>query len=294
MNRWHLAVATMMIAGFCVPFHAQAPDTPVFRAGTILVEFTFVAVDGNGRPVTDLSQDEIDLREDGKPRDIAFFRFEGKPAIDRGETRPLPTGLFTNRIEYTSGPPRNITVILVDALNTPPTDQQSVRRQLMAYLETVTADTRVAVYGLGANGITVMRNFTGDVASLRAGMDEGWRTFPVQAMPDVQEIQCYVGRFLGWPEDVTTCQLPRTPLDWELFGAETLAFQASASFCRWCPRTCTFVASRAACRPISKSPSPSGCRTVTRASVSARAASSFLMRRPTGHPLWPVSTNSGT
>ena len=77
-RRWRVyAVALALAAG--TSLRGQEPDlrTPTFRAGTTLVEFTVVATDRNGQPVADLKQEDISILQGGKPRPIAFFRFEG-------------------------------------------------------------------------------------------------------------------------------------------------------------------------------------------------------------------------
>ncbi len=77
-----------------------------------LVEFTVVALDGKGKPVTDLGRNEFSIVEDGQPRDTSFFRFEGEP-----EPAPAPCipGLFTNRSGCTPGSPENAVATAGDA-----------------------------------------------------------------------------------------------------------------------------------------------------------------------------------
>jgi VWFA-related protein len=164
-----VAVAVLLGALIC-PSHpvraAQAPVQPTFRASTTLVEFTMVVQDRNGNPVTDLTQDEIAIMEAGRKRDVAFFRFEGAKQVPV-VAASLPRGMFSNRPEYSHGTPRNITAIVIDALNTAPADQLTVRAQLMQYLNTITPDTRVALYRAGEQ-IEVLHDFTSDVRSLYA------------------------------------------------------------------------------------------------------------------------------
>src|SRR5260221_2473658 len=144
---------------------AQTAAQPTFRASTTLVEFTVVVQDRNGNPVTDLKQDEITIMEGARQRDVAFFRFEGGQDI-RPSTATLAKGMFSNRPEYTHGAPRNITAIVIDALNTAAQDQLTVRAQVLQYLSTITPDTRVALYRAGEH-ISVLHDFTDDVRSLR-------------------------------------------------------------------------------------------------------------------------------
>jgi VWFA-related protein len=182
---------SILLTAACLALCAQE-EIPTFRSGTTLVEFTVVAVDGKGNPVTDLRKEEFAVTEQGKPREIAIFRFEGASAATGPE--PLPPGVFTNRVEYTTGPPRNITAILLDGLNTLPQDQAAAREQVMRYLREIEPGTRVAVYALGA-GLTVLHDFTDDAASLRARMEESLKRVPVHTSQDVLDLECFAATF---------------------------------------------------------------------------------------------------
>ena len=41
----------VLVAAAAIHIHAQQDQTPIFRAGTTLVEFTIVATDQNGNPI---------------------------------------------------------------------------------------------------------------------------------------------------------------------------------------------------------------------------------------------------
>ena len=81
-------------------------------------------------------------------------------------TEPLPPGIFTNRPEYAPGPPRNITAILIDSLNTRAEDQVKVLAHILAFISAVPPDTRVAIYRTGER-VHVIHDFTDDVEGLR-------------------------------------------------------------------------------------------------------------------------------
>ena len=100
--------ATLLFFAICLFCPGQ--EQPTFRAGTTLVQFTFVATDSKGNPVTNLKKEETLVTENGLPRELAFFRFEGRDNSVRPQ--PLPRGEFTNRAEYTPGPARNVTAIV--------------------------------------------------------------------------------------------------------------------------------------------------------------------------------------
>ena len=93
----------------------RAQDTPTFRAGTTLVEFTIVAIDDKGNPIVDLAKEDLVIAEEGQPREIAFFRFDGAP-FDT-PTVQLRPGQFTNRFDASGNAPRHIAAIVVDAMN---------------------------------------------------------------------------------------------------------------------------------------------------------------------------------
>ena len=147
---------------------AQSPaGLPNFRAGTTLIEFTVVVTGKDGKHVTDLTQEDVSVVEGGRPRDIAFFHYEGAPpAAIRVRAQPLAPGVFSNRPEYAPGPPRNITAILIDSLNTRAEDQVKVLAHVLSFISAVPSDTRVAIYRTGER-VRVIHDFTDDVEGLR-------------------------------------------------------------------------------------------------------------------------------
>ncbi|WP_321475786.1 VWA domain-containing protein [uncultured Paludibaculum sp.] len=170
-----VALAVLVVRG-------QEP-APTFRATTRLVEFTFVALDKAGRPVTDLKKEEIQVQEKGKRRPLAFFRFEGEEK-DGKQPLALPAGLFSNRVEFTPGPPRNVTALVLDTLNTNPSDILWVRAQLTRYLKALAPATRVAVYHLGSK-LSILHEFTGNVEELRARIAKAGLALPPQQTTDM-------------------------------------------------------------------------------------------------------------
>lgn len=150
-----------------VSLASVAASQPTFRSSTTLVEFTLVALDDEGRPVVDLDQKDIAILEQGEPRDIAFFRFDG--AAGKRQNEQLGPGLFTNRSEYSEGPARNVTAVVIDGIFTPPSQQQLVRTQVLRYLDALASDTRVALYHSGYR-LTILHDYTSSLATLRARM----------------------------------------------------------------------------------------------------------------------------
>jgi len=148
---------------------AGQDQTPVFRTRTTLIEFTLIALDKDGNPVTDLKKEEVVVKDKGRPRDLALFRYEGGEQ-PRSVPPRLP-GVFTNTPDLTPGPPRNITAIVLDTLNTQPRHQVWVKAQAMRHLRALPPGTRVAVYLLGQI-LAVLHDFTDDAESLRERIEQ--------------------------------------------------------------------------------------------------------------------------
>jgi len=191
MRKFAAAAFLMSAAGaiFAALAFAQGSGAgqtaPIFRAGTTLVEFTIVATDQRGQPVTDLQQNEIAIVQNGKPQPVAFFRFEGSafaPDAVEPVRESIAPGIFTNRVEYAPGPARNVTAIVIDTLNTLPEDQIAVKAQVMQYLRALAPNTRVAVYALGSN-LRILHDFTDDLEALRARLAKHNIEFNIQAIP---------------------------------------------------------------------------------------------------------------
>ena len=141
----------------------QAPAVPELsiRATTRLVTVDTIVTDADSRPVSGLTKEDFTVLEDGKPQKIAFFSFvaaEQKPAPPPPRLRP---DVFTNRPEYHSanGP---LVILLLDGLNTLPTQQLYVHQQIMKYLTSLNlAGPGTAILALG-NTLTVLQDFTTD------------------------------------------------------------------------------------------------------------------------------------
>ncbi len=177
-------------------------QAPTFRTSTRLVELTVTALDKKGNAVTDLRLEDFTIKENGKSRPIAFFRYDGGPPVEP-KAIPLPAGVFTNRVEFTPGPPRNITALVLDELNTPPQYSMRVRAMVTRYLKALAPQTRVAVFHMGAR-VRVLHDFTDDADSLRARIEKSVLTMPLQGETEFErsviEAEQFVDMFSGDPQ----------------------------------------------------------------------------------------------
>ncbi|MCU1237449.1 MAG: hypothetical protein JWP63_5416 [Candidatus Solibacter sp.] len=181
---------------------------PLFRAGTKLVEVTVTVLDKKGNAVSGLEPADFTLLDDGKPRELALFRFDGAPAATTPASAPavptpsLPPGVFTNR-SATEDTPHNITALVLDSLNTPPQQSTMARAQMMRYLRAIAPQTRVAIFLMGQQ-LRILHDFTADASALRAKLDKAALGMPLATVTDynqsIVEAEAFVDMFAGNPE----------------------------------------------------------------------------------------------
>ncbi|MBI4886500.1 MAG: VWA domain-containing protein [Acidobacteria bacterium] len=120
----------------------QAPPAPqegaapplTFRVDINYVEADAVVTDAEGRVVTDLTQADFELLEDGRPQTIAAFSLVNLP-VERA-VRPLFLGAPVEPdVQANTGAEGRIYVIVLDDLHTSFTNTPRVRQFLRAFIE---------------------------------------------------------------------------------------------------------------------------------------------------------------
>ena len=174
------AIAVFMFA----TLYGQQP--PTFRTGTTLVEISVVVLTEDGAPVTDLTKDDLVLTERGRPRDIAFFRFDGDaPAVSSTPQLPPPTGFVTNR----HTPERNAVAVVLDLVNIPLAEdpfgniggQLSVRSQILEYLNALPSNTYTSLFRVAElEPLETLQPFTTDVDAVRSKVTSLKLSLPVR------------------------------------------------------------------------------------------------------------------
>ena len=163
-----------MTAPAATPMKADAAlevtPTLTIRTGTQVVALDVVVTDNAGKLVKGLQQSDFSVTEDGKPQRVKFFKefTQGRvdPATPALPARdPLPPNVFSNY----ALPPENtaVTVVMLDLLNTPITDQIRAQDELVAFLKKKPKDTKVAICVLG-NQLQMIQGFTDDQGALVA------------------------------------------------------------------------------------------------------------------------------
>src|SRR5207253_4899322 len=105
------------------------------------------------------------IEENGKAKKIA--RFAG-PGQSTAGPASLPPGIYSNRSQNRSTGP--VTVMLLDAINTPFSDQAYARRQMLSFVQDqYKPDQRMAVFTL-TGSLNVLQDFTTDPQILYAAL----------------------------------------------------------------------------------------------------------------------------
>jgi VWFA-related protein len=133
-----------------------------------MVEVSVVAEDKQGRPVVDLTAEELDLSDGGRRERIVSFSAEPLPSAP---PTPPPAGTFTNRFDRLADGSPSVTAILFDGLNTPMARQSYARQQVLAFLKQVEPGNVIGLYTLG-HGLSVLQDFTPDPRPLVRALEQ--------------------------------------------------------------------------------------------------------------------------
>jgi VWFA-related protein len=172
MSLWMGCVrAILMSFAFSAGLFAQTPaaatsepPAPTIRVNTRLVLVDVVVSDKSNKAVQGLKAEDFTLQEKGKNQKISFFA----SAADKKAQQMapgLPPGIYSNQPEYRS-PGDPISVIVLDAANTPFKDQAYARLQMLQFVrEHYKPGQRTAVLTL-TNSLNILQDFTGDSDTL--------------------------------------------------------------------------------------------------------------------------------
>ncbi len=139
------------------PSPAEAPP-PTIRVSTHLVLVDVVVTDKQGKPVTGLRPEDFVVEENGKQQKISSLL---TPSENSAAPPALPPGVYSNRPEYRS-PGRPVTVLLLDAINTPFKDQAYARLQMLKFVQqNLKPADRVGIFTL-TGPLNVLQDFTTD------------------------------------------------------------------------------------------------------------------------------------
>jgi VWFA-related protein len=176
------------------PFPQNPPDEPppaTFQSSIQLLQVRVIAEDKDGKPITDLRQDEFQLLDNGLPQNIRLFLNESERP---GSALPsLPPGTFTNRAESRPGGNSGYSVIVIDTLLTALADEYqggsgaiwAIQKAVKA-LHSLPPGENVAIYATGYK-LWVIREFTQDRESLEQKLRK-WKP-TVDVLPEDLKVE---------------------------------------------------------------------------------------------------------
>jgi VWFA-related protein len=145
------------------------PPPPTFRVEVNYVEVDAVVTDAQGNPVTDLSIDDFEVREDGRPQKISAFSTINLP-IERAERPLFADAPIEPDVRTNTGTEGRIYMIVLDDLHTTFTTTPRVKSALRRFIEQDfgTNDLAAVVFTSGGQQGT---EFTNSRRQLLAAID---------------------------------------------------------------------------------------------------------------------------
>ncbi|HEY3837548.1 MAG TPA: VWA domain-containing protein, partial [Bryobacteraceae bacterium] len=160
-----LALMVPLAAGPALLSAQQSPsDVPAItiRTSTRLVVVDVVVTDKKGQPISGLKPEDFTLEENGKKQKIAVFTAPGAASTNAAAQSSTPPGVLSNHPEDVGPKAGLVTVLLLDAANSPFKDQAYARSQMLKYVvEQGQSGHTMAVLTL-ADRLRVLQQFTSD------------------------------------------------------------------------------------------------------------------------------------
>ena len=151
---------------------SQAPDTPppTFRLEVNYVEVDAVVTDSQGNTVTDLTLEDFEVRENGRPQKVTAFSTVNLP-IERLERPLFANAPIEPDVESNTATEGRIYTIVLDDLHTRFTNTPRVQRALRDFIEQrfSTNDLAAVVYTSGRTNAG--QEFTNNTQLLLAAID---------------------------------------------------------------------------------------------------------------------------
>lgn len=165
--------------------HVEDEGLVTFSTSSQLVLVPVVVTGKDGAPVLHLKKEDFEVMENGKPQTVATF--EEYATAPKPLHRAAPKNEFTNQLD--DNDPRRISIIMLDALNTPFLDQTYARGELIKYLSKSLDDQRVtALVVLDQQGLRMIHDFTSDSATLVAALKKVSGSLPAMKGTDTETL----------------------------------------------------------------------------------------------------------
>jgi VWFA-related protein len=164
------ALAATLVAGQA----PQAPaDTPplTFRAEVNYVEVDTVVTDNQGNAVTDLTVDDFEVREDGRPQEVTAFAMVNLP-IERPERPLFGDAPIEPDVQSNAAVEGRIYAIVLDDLHTRFTNTIRVKQALRTFIEERFGSNDLAAVVYTSGRVSAGQEFTNNPRLLLAAIDK--------------------------------------------------------------------------------------------------------------------------
>lgn len=171
-------VGALAVAACTVAALAQQPQQPVFRSATQYVAVDVVVTGKDDLPVTNLTKDDFEITENGRPQKIADFSYVSIPVAKRAidvDAPPLPPSDVATNGE--SARASRAIAVFVDAPSLTavmfclecPDVMIALKNSLTRFLQSLSADDQVAIIWQGNSEVS--QDFTNDIPRLIASVN---------------------------------------------------------------------------------------------------------------------------
>lgn len=153
-----------------IPTLAASAGSAAARAQSPSLTLNVTVSTPDNHPVRNLKSSDFHLTDNNIPQTIqTFSEHSSLTPSPAPQSLPVqPPGTFTDYSHLSPGAP--ITILLLDALNTPTKDQAFLRYQLQQYVEQASPTTHLAIFGL-ANHLILLQAPTSDPSILRTAVE---------------------------------------------------------------------------------------------------------------------------
>jgi VWFA-related protein len=136
---------------------SASPSDP--QTGTRLVEMHVVVKGKGGEPVKDLTSADFTVTDDGHPQKVQLLVQDANEPLP-SPAQPLLPNTSPNQTLQQPGTAQNVTVVLLDGLNTNPDDKANVQKLALEFLKQVTPQDRYTICTLGRE-MHILQDYTG-------------------------------------------------------------------------------------------------------------------------------------
>jgi VWFA-related protein len=165
-----IATSSRLLAFLLCPVLAAAqtaaPTDTTLHVTSRIVYVDVVVHDSSGHLVRGLTQKDFQVSEDGQPQQVDYFIAHSYDlGAAHAASAPHPRNQFSN--VPAGGPAGSVNMILFDLVNTAPQDQESARKQMLAFLKALPPRQQIALFVL-SDQLHMFQSFTGSSDLLTA------------------------------------------------------------------------------------------------------------------------------